>query len=112
MYYECDCCGIEFEYWSRSHHTSKYHFCGRACKVEFHYLRHDLSQSQLNLLAILIERGGHSKIPSDSVALGSLSHHRIAPLINIIHALPASCEVFAEITPNGKRWYKLKQAVD
>lgn len=85
------------------------HFCCLECKCEYHYLYHDLSASQLNLLAMLIERGGRGKIPSDSVALGSLSHHRIAPLITVIHVLPATCEVFAEITDRGRFWHSYKQ---
>ena len=108
--YNCSNCGTTFQYFSfaQRRHRSGLNFCSDACKTEWYYFKHQMSQSQLNVLGCLLETGGRGKLLY-SRSIDSLQH-KIVPLITILHVLNEH-EVFAEITDNGRRWYELKTGI-
>lgn len=76
-------------------------FCSHVCKQEYHYLRVQMSASQMAILELLILQNGGARIPigrtSDSL------HFKVMPLIELKETI--GTEVYAKITETGIMWF-------
>lgn len=106
--YTCNNCSNEFEYMTFAKRDIPLHFCSKACKVEYHYLKAYMSNAQLDILECLIKLEGHAKL-YNSRSIDSL-RYRIVPLIEVVYEFNKQ-EVYARITQRGRWWYKVKRGV-
>ena len=109
MRYICCNCQTEFEYFHYSTRSHYNHFCGQSCKNEWHYLSAYMSNTQLKILAHLLDMGGIGRV-RDSASIDSL-RYKIAPLIIVHQERDSTNTVIAEITDNGKRWFSAKRSM-
>lgn len=76
-------------------------FCSHQCKQEYHYLRLQMSSSQMAILELLILQNGSARVPigrtTDSL------YFKVMPLIELKETIGK--DVYVKITKTGIEWY-------